>query len=51
VDQRKTPGCNRGKGSGSDSTYIVGTTLPETNIAMENGPFEDVLSIKNSDIP
>ena len=25
--------------------------LPETNIAMENGPFEDVLSIKNSDIP
>ena len=26
-------------------------TLPETNIAMENGPFEDVFPIETGDIP
>ena len=31
--------------------FVLVTTLPETNIAMENGPFEDVFPIKNGDIP
>ena len=26
-------------------------TLRQSNIAMENGPFEDVVPIKNGDIP
>ena len=26
-------------------------TLRQSNIAMENGPFEDVFPIKNGDIP
>ena len=26
-------------------------TLPKTNIAMENGPFQDVFPIENGDIP
>ena len=31
-------------------TPIIGTPL-KTNIAMENGSFEDVFPIKNGDIP
>ena len=27
------------------------TTLRKSNIAMENGPFEDVFPVKNRDIP
>ena len=30
---------------------VPGATLPKTNVAMENGPFEDVFPIKNGDIP
>ena len=29
----------------------VEATLRDTNIAMENGPFEDVFPIENGDIP
>ena len=31
--------------------YMSMDTLPETNIAMENGPFEDVFPIEHGDIP
>ena len=31
--------------------YCNKTTLRQTNIAMENGPFEDVFPIEHVDIP
>ena len=34
-----------------NSRTSLGPTLRETNVAMENGPFEDVFPIENGDMP
>ena len=46
-------GISRGQGGECDenSRTSLGPTLREANVAMENGPFEDVFPIENGDMP